>query len=71
MIRAGRISGRQNIRIISGDDIASLSLYVMIPKEDYPSFWDAHVRLRDWSIETFPGLSQVIQIVPRPVAANG
>jgi hypothetical protein len=58
------------IRIIPGDDVASPYLYVMIPTEDYHSFWDAHVRLRDWSIETFPGLSEVIQIAPRPVSAN-
>jgi len=58
------------IRIIPGDDVASSYLYVMIPTEDCPSFWDAHVRLRDWSIETFPGLSEVIQIAPRPVSAN-
>lgn len=58
------------IRIIPGDDVASSYLYVMIPTEDYPSFWDAHVRLRDWSIETFPGLSEVIQIASRPVSAN-
>lgn len=58
------------LHIIPGDDVSSSYLYVMIPTEDYPSFWAAHVRLRDWSIEHFPKLGEVIQIAPRPVTTG-
>ena len=58
------------LRIVPGDEVASTYLDIFIPTDDYPSFRDAYVRLRDWVIERMPGLSRVVQPVPRPAKAT-
>lgn len=58
------------MRIVPGDEVAAAYVYVLIPSEGYPSFWAAHVRLRDWAIQQVPELDGVIHIATRPLVAH-
>lgn len=58
------------MRIVPGDEVASAYLDVRIPTRDYPSFRDAHVRLRNWIIGAFPNLDRVIHTSALPAVAR-
>lgn len=58
------------MRIVPGDEVAAAYFDVRIPTRDYPSFWDAHLRLRDWIIGEFPNLDRVIHTSAMPAVAH-
>lgn len=58
------------LNMVPGDEVAASYLDVSIPTSDYPSFWEAQLRLLNWSINAFPGLGRAIQVVPQPALSH-